>query len=99
MRYKLMKGTIIIKESENADELENAAQNFGDKYYVTDELNPPVKQDSTMNSSLEQQIGDLEAKIAKAANQSGGGADEESRIDDMICDLSTLEQKLDKEQK
>lgn len=51
-----------------------------------------------MNSSLEQQIGDLEAKIAKAANQSGGGADEESRIDDMICDLSTLEQRLDKEQ-
>lgn len=44
MRYKLMKGTKIIKESENVDELENAAQNFGENYYVTDELNPPVKE-------------------------------------------------------
>lgn len=43
MRYKLMKGTQIIKQSENADDLENAAQTFGENYYVTDELNPPVK--------------------------------------------------------
>jgi len=50
-----------------------------------------------MNTLLDQQIGDLEAKIAEAANQSGGGADEESRIDDMCCQLSTLEQKRDKE--
>jgi len=39
-----MKGTKIIKESANAEELENAAQNFGQSYYVLDELNPPVKE-------------------------------------------------------
>jgi len=52
-----------------------------------------------MKKTIDQQIGDIEAKIAKAANQSGGGADEESRIDDMLCELSTLEQQFEKEQK
>jgi len=51
-----------------------------------------------MNATLEQQIGDLEAKIAKTANESGGGTDDESRIDDMLCELSTLENKLAQEQ-
>ncbi len=57
-----------------------------------------VKKAKLMNPTIEQQIGDLEAKIASAANKSGGGADEESRIDDMFCQLSTLEQKLDEKE-
>lgn len=52
-----------------------------------------------MTRELEQQIGDLEAKILHAMNTWDETVEANSRIDDMACDLATLENKLDEEKK
>ena len=44
----------------------------------------------------EQKIGDLEAKIAHAMNTFDETVEADSRIDDMACELSMLENKLEK---
>jgi len=45
---------------------------------------------------LEQKIGDLEAKIVHAMNTWDETVEADSRIEDMACELSTLENQLEK---
>lgn len=43
---------------------------------------------------IEQQIFELQAKIEYAENHSSGGIEDESRIDDLQCELLKLEETI-----
>lgn len=46
------------------------------------------------DKNIEQQIFELQAKIENAENKSSGSIEEESRLDDLHCELLKLEEQL-----
>ena len=46
------------------------------------------------DKNIEWQIFELQGKIEYAVNKSAGSIDDESRIDDLCCDLFKLEEQL-----
>ena len=44
------------------------------------------------DKNIEQQIFELQVKIERVINRSSGGVEDESRIDDLCCELLQLEE-------
>lgn len=44
------------------------------------------------NEKIGQEIAKIEAKIERAANESSGNIEDESRIDDLYCEILKLEE-------